>query len=119
MEKKFIILHGAKQQWYPCVHVKDLMGIYMHALLNSNVRGVLNAVTPEPVRKHELSRFNFAIAAALRKHLVGYPNILEYFNDTNGSKVVPWKTVEDGYEFLFEKPPTSAYICDCEDITEV
>jgi len=121
MEKQSNRLFGAKQKWCPVIHVKDLMGIYMHSLLNSNVSGVLNAVTPQPVKQQELSNifFPWSVSEILTERWVPFPHILEYLKDKNGCKISPTNTLKQGYEFIHRKPSSLVYICTDEDNTEV
>lgn len=120
LEGKHSKLVGARQKWYPVVHFNDIIGIYKHALLNSNVNGVLNAVTPKPVQLHQLSKSFFpwhrASDGITEKHLP-FPHLVEYLKDKNGCKVLPWKMLKEGYKFSVERIPSSVYFTDCADYT--
>jgi hypothetical protein len=53
---------GSGRQWWSWIGQDDLLGLILHTLADTNVRGPVNAVTPRPVRMHEF-------AAALAAHL--------------------------------------------------
>ena len=53
---------GTGRQWWSWIGQDDLLGLILHTLADTNVRGPVNAVTPRPVRMHEF-------AAALAAHL--------------------------------------------------
>lgn len=55
-------LMGSGRQWWSWIGQDDLLGLILHALADTNLRGPVNAVTPRPVRMHEF-------AAALATHL--------------------------------------------------
>lgn len=57
---------GSGEQWIPWIHVKDLSGIFIHSVLNHNIIGVYNAVSPYPVTNLELTK---AIAKQLKRPL--------------------------------------------------
>lgn len=38
---------GSGTQYMPWIHIKDLVNLFIHALKNENVSGVLNGVAPE------------------------------------------------------------------------
>ncbi|MDJ0869868.1 MAG: TIGR01777 family oxidoreductase [Myxococcota bacterium] len=46
---------GSGDQWFPWVHVDDVVGLIRLALDDARVRGALNAVGAEPVRNRELT----------------------------------------------------------------
>ncbi|KAK9795931.1 hypothetical protein WJX73_006995 [Symbiochloris irregularis] len=99
---------GTGQQWCSWIHRDDLVSLYMEALTNSAFRGSYNATAPNPVRMAELcsvlgSRLgrpswlpvpSFAISALLG---AGASVVLE------GQKVLPKKTLENGFEFQYSK----------------
>lgn len=46
---------GNGRQWFPWVHIDDLIRIYIYALDNSSVSGKINAVSPNPVTMKEFA----------------------------------------------------------------
>jgi uncharacterized protein (TIGR01777 family) len=47
---------GNGRQWMSWIGADDLLGAFHHALSNAEVRGVVNAVAPNPVRNDEFAR---------------------------------------------------------------
>ena len=46
---------GNGNQWFPWIHIKDLVRIYLFALDNDRVNGEINAVSPDLVRLKEIT----------------------------------------------------------------
>ncbi len=95
------------KQWFPWVHVKDVAGIMTHAIENDDVTGVLNATAPDYVTN---SQFTNVFAQTLwRPAIFPVPEFalnLIYGSDrakvlTTGQKVIPKRTVESGYQFIY------------------
>ena len=38
---------GTGTQYFPWIHIEDIVGIFAHAVLNENVTGILNGTAPE------------------------------------------------------------------------
>jgi len=55
---------GDGRQWFPWIHVADLVALVATALRDESLQGPLNAVAPAPVRNAELTR---ALARRLRR----------------------------------------------------
>jgi uncharacterized protein (TIGR01777 family) len=97
---------GDGRQWFPWVHLDDVVGIILHALQTESVSGPLNAVSPGIVRNgqftHALARslnrpaFLSAPAFAINFVLGEMAELL-----LGSQRVVPKKTLESGYSFLF------------------
>ncbi|MGB8852583.1 MAG: TIGR01777 family oxidoreductase [Pirellulales bacterium] len=47
---------GNGRQWMPWVHVADLARLYAHAADHAEIRGPMNAVSPQPVRNSEFTK---------------------------------------------------------------
>lgn len=47
---------GSGRQWFPWIHVDDLVGLILAALRDDGFEGPVNAVAPEPVRNAHLTR---------------------------------------------------------------
>jgi hypothetical protein len=93
------------RQWYPWIHIDDLVGIYLHALDGAD--GVLDGTAPNPVRNADFTR---ALGAALHRPtlfpapafaiglLLGEAAVVV----TEGQRVLPTRTIETGYTFTYE-----------------
>ncbi len=47
---------GNGRQWFPWIHIDDIIGIYLHAIDNSNINGAINAASPGIVTNKEFSK---------------------------------------------------------------
>ncbi|NNE92817.1 MAG: TIGR01777 family protein [Verrucomicrobiales bacterium] len=47
---------GNGKQWMPWVHVKDVAGIFLESVVNSNLRGPVNCVGPDQVRNIDFTK---------------------------------------------------------------
>lgn len=98
---------GNGKQFFPWIHIDDIAGIYIHALDNKNMRGAFNAVSPETTTMKE---FCTALGKALnRPSFFNVPSLalkLLYGEGAdillNGVNVIPRRTREAGYNFLFK-----------------
>ncbi|KRZ85509.1 Epimerase family protein SDR39U1 [Trichinella sp. T8] len=95
------------EQPFPWIHIDDLVGIFVHALMNSNVRGILNAVAPSMITNAEFTK---AFGNALhRPTLFPVPEFALNFAFgkeraemlIQGQKVKPQRTIESGYKFKY------------------
>ncbi len=99
---------GLGKQWTSWIHINDVVGIYIHAIENAQVRGPLNATAPEPLRNKDFTK---ALAKALKRPaFFPLPGLLLYalYGEVaeiliNGQKVLPKATLNSGYRFLFPK----------------
>lgn len=97
---------GSGRQWFPWIHIQDIVGIYVLAVENEAVRGPVNACSPGCVRNKE---FSDALARALRRPaFVRVPRWAARMalNDLAdvvlcSQKVIPKKVTELGYRFQF------------------
>ncbi len=55
---------GDGQQWFPWIHLDDIVGIFRHALLSDRVSGPINGVAPGIVNNAEFTK---DLAAALHR----------------------------------------------------
>ncbi|KRZ13200.1 Epimerase family protein SDR39U1 [Trichinella zimbabwensis] len=95
------------EQPLPWIHIDDLVGIFIHALMNSNVRGILNAVAPSMITNAEFTK---AFGKALhRPTLFPMPEFalnIAFGKERakiviQGQKVKPQRTIESGYKFKY------------------
>lgn len=97
---------GNGRQYMSWIHIDDLVGIFLHAAQNDNVRGPINAVSPNPVTNRE---FTAALAAAVhRPALLWIPSLVlhaglgEFATVVLGSqRVIPEKAARTGYSFKY------------------
>ena len=95
---------GRGDQWFPWIHVDDLVSLIRSVLGDARYRGAINAVAPEPVRNSDFTR---ALARALRRPaLFRVPafavrlGLGELSGELLGSRrVVPRRAVECGFRF--------------------
>ncbi|XP_041376023.1 epimerase family protein SDR39U1-like [Gigantopelta aegis] len=98
---------GSGSQWFPWIHVADIGGIFTHAIINDNISGILNGVAPQAATNLEFTKSLgsemwrptiFPIPGFVINYLLGEERgkvILE------GQKVIPKRTLESGYKFVF------------------
>jgi uncharacterized protein len=97
---------GSGKQWFPWIHVKDIVGIFHHAILTSTLAGPVNGVAPEPVTNREFTR---ELARALHRPaflpvpemalrvLMGEMSAVLF----GSQRVVPKAALASGYEFHY------------------
>lgn len=95
---------GGGRQWFPWIHIEDIAGIFLHALMSPAVDGPINGVAPGIVTNEEFTR---ELAAALNRP-VFFPvpefalNVLlgEMAEIVTASqRVVPQVALDTGYRF--------------------
>lgn len=97
---------GSGRQYMSWIHIDDLVGIMVHALENTQLRGPVNAVAPKAVSNSEFTR---ALAKALhRPGLLPVPAIIlkvvlgEFATVLLGSqRVVPEALEQAGFRFSY------------------
>jgi uncharacterized protein (TIGR01777 family) len=98
---------GRGRQWVPWIHVDDLVGMIRSAVSDERWQGAVNAVAPNPVRNHELTR---TLARVVRRPaLLPVPALPlrlalgDLAGELLGSrKVIPARARELGYRFAHE-----------------
>jgi uncharacterized protein (TIGR01777 family) len=98
---------GNGKQWFPWIHIDDIVGIYLHAIDNEKLSGAVNAASPEIVTNKEFSK---TIGKVLRKPaLFPIPKVAlrivsgelgNYIADSQRISVD--KILNVGYKFKFE-----------------
>lgn len=98
---------GTGKQWFPWIHINDIVGIYLFALDNNNVHGALNAAAPEFIN---MKLFCKNLGKVINRPSVFKvpPFVLNIVLGKgaeavlNGSKIKPQRTLGFGYKFLFD-----------------
>lgn len=97
---------GNGRQWMGWIHLRDIVGLFLHALDQPAVHGVLEGVAPQPVRN---SDFTAALCRALgvRQNLAApTPVIGALFGERaaivlGSTRALPTATLASGYAFEF------------------
>ena len=97
---------GSGQQWFPWIHIDDIVGLFETAILNSQLSGVLNGAAPESVTNEQFTR---SLAAALHRPVflpVPTPAIRLLVGEMAAvvlasQRVVPGVALSAGYRFRF------------------
>ena len=98
---------GGGMQWFPWIHIDDIVGIYLHTIGNEGLSGAFNAASPGIVRMKEFAKTlgnvlsrpalfpvpKFAIII-LKGELGKY--------STDSQRIAVSKILKSGYEFKFE-----------------
>ncbi len=108
MPFKFYIgaYQGNGRQWFSWIHIDDIVKIYLLALENTKIEGIINAVSPDPVTNKSFIKsvsefkktlFQIPVPGFIMKIVAG-----EFaWNLLTGQKVFPDKLVRVGYNFIF------------------
>jgi uncharacterized protein (TIGR01777 family) len=98
---------GSGKQWFPWIHIDDVAGIFLFVLDNKDVHGVLNAVSPNPLRMNEFCKTLGAVMH--RPSLFKTPAFVLkiIFGEgaevlLSGAQVIPERTMGVGYKFRFD-----------------
>lgn len=98
---------GNGRQYMPWIHIKDLCGIYLKAIQDTNIAGAYNAVAPQHITQTEFMR---SLAQVLKKRFIHPPvpaillrAVLGEMSDVvlKGSRISAEKTENAGYNFFF------------------
>ena len=97
---------GSGKQWFPWIHIKDIAGIFRHAIYTSSLAGPVNGVAPEAVTNAEFTRelarvvhrpaFLPVPEMALRVLIGEMAEVL-----FESQRVVPKAALASGYEFHY------------------
>ncbi|MDR3627865.1 MAG: TIGR01777 family oxidoreductase [Ignavibacteriaceae bacterium] len=98
---------GSGKQWFPWIHIADLIRIYLYALDNPSVNGAVNAVAPGQINAKEFAKCIgktihrpsfFPVPLIALKLAVG-----EAASSIVASqRVIPKKLLDAGFKFKFE-----------------
>lgn len=98
---------GSGKQWVSWIHIDDVCKMILFAIENENMKGIYNAVAPNPVTNRELNK---SIAKVMNRPLL-LPPVPEFVLKiilggmfeivVNGAKVSCGKIMSEGFEFYF------------------
>lgn len=98
---------GSGNQWFPWIHLDDIVNIYIYVLDNDVLSGAYNACSPKPVTMNEFAKTLGKIMN--RPSFLKVPRFVlalalgEMADTITASlKVIPKKLLERGYKFKFE-----------------
>ena len=97
---------GNGRQWFPWIHIDDIVGIYRYALTNESIQGPVNGTAPAPVTNAE---FTSQLAQTLRRPAfmsvpeLGLRAVMGEMADVlfTGQRVLPNAMIAAGYRFRF------------------
>jgi len=97
---------GGGDQWWPWVHIDDVVELVLQAITRLALTGAVNASSPQPVRQKEFAR---ALAKLIKRPaLLPTPSLVlrvalgEFGAELLYSRrVLPKRALDAGYEFRF------------------
>lgn len=102
----FTVQLGSGQNWFPWIHMDDLIRIYETAITDDRLSGPVNACSPEPIRFRELLNH---LREYHRAFIIQFPVALvrPFMKDlanelTNSQKVIPAKMNNIKFRFEYE-----------------
>jgi len=97
---------GSGRQWFPWIHIQDIVKIYIFAMENEKIQGSVNSCSPQHITNKE---FSDTLAKVL--HRPAFFKVPKWtlklmFNDladfiVASQKVYPKKLMDAGYKFSF------------------
>jgi uncharacterized protein (TIGR01777 family) len=99
---------GSGKQWFPWIHIDDIVGIFRHAILTGSLAGPVNGVAPQPVTNSEFTR---ELARALRRPAflpvpeIGLKVLMGEMAEVlvGSQRVLPKAALASGYEFHYPR----------------
>ena len=97
---------GSGRQWWPWVHIDDVVGLILHALDNETVQGPLNVCAPDPARQREVAS---ALGRVLRRPAIAPAPAFalrlalgEFATELlNSRRTLPAAALASGYAFRY------------------
>jgi uncharacterized protein (TIGR01777 family) len=97
-------------QWYSWIHEEDLVRLFVFAIQNEQVKGIYNAVAPNPERMYDFAkamnaqsklpwRMVWSIPRTLLTTAMGEMSTVL----TNSARVSSEKIINEGFQFTFKK----------------
>lgn len=105
------------QQYFPWIHISDIVGLIVFAIENKNVDGIMNGVAPQVISNKD---FASALGRAMwRPAILPLPAFVlnAAFSEerakimTEGQKVIPKRTEELGYKFKYRDIDSACREC--------
>ncbi len=99
---------GSGRQWFPWIHIDDIVGIYLHAIDNENISGAVNGASTGIVTMKEFAKTLgkvlrrpslFPVPKIAMKIVAG--EVAEYA--VMSQRTSAEKIIESGYQFKFEE----------------
>lgn len=99
---------GNGKQWFPWIHIDDIVGVYIHSILNDNLTGAVNAASPNICTMSEFAKTLgkvlkrpslFPVPKFALKLAIGEAGNVVLM----GQRVSVNKLLSSGYKFKFEK----------------
>jgi len=98
---------GSGKQWFPWIHIDDITELFLFALNNKDVSGVINGVSPQSITMNEFATKlgkvlnrpsifrvpEFVLRIALGE---GASSII------TGTNVIPKRTIDYGFKYMFD-----------------
>lgn len=98
---------GSGKQWFPWLHIDDVVRIYIHAIDNKNLSGAVNAASPNIVRMKEFAKTLGKVMK--RPALFPVPEFALRIvvgeaagTVVSGQRINIEKLIKSGYKFKFE-----------------
>lgn len=99
-------IFGSGNNWFPWIHMKDILNIYMKAVMNENISRAVNASSPNPVRFKDfvksLKKYRRLVIIPMPKFLlkllIGETADVLLFSQ----RVIPKRLQDLGYKFYFD-----------------
>jgi len=97
---------GSGRQWFPWIHIDDIVGIFRHTLLVSSLSGPVNGTAPEPVTNADFTK---QLGRALHRPAFlpvpefGLKALMGEMSEVllGSQRVVPQVALESKYEFIY------------------
>ncbi len=100
---------GSGRQWYPWIHLDDLLEIFVKSIENTTYQGAYNACAPFPVRNHEFMRelgeilhrpiWPINVNKLMLRVVLGEKSILVLMSTNTSSR----RLEKQGYHFKYRK----------------
>jgi len=97
---------GRGNQYFPWIHIKDIIGLFIFAIENNSLNGSMNFTSPKPVTMNEFAKTLgkvmkkpsiFKVPEAVLKIMLGESAEMI----TNSQRVNPEIALSNGYDFRF------------------
>lgn len=99
---------GSGKQYYPWIHIDDIVQVFIEAIKNESMSGIFNGVSPEPIPVKEMSRsiknalggvrIVHSIPVFVLKILLGEM----YTMLMNSARVMPKALLDQNFKFKFQ-----------------